>query len=264
MRGLLFLLLPACYLPVATGAPESATTVGAGHVGFSMNGEGPSLDLIAKNSNGSDDSYTSTYATSPAAAARLTLAIGLGDDTDLELAAEGQLMFYFIPVPTGASIGLRQHMVTTDTFDITLAARFGGVTSANDGNHDSGSSLNTDYSASAYYGALSAVVQARHGVFRPLASVNVMPFRISRSIQDEPVQRFTGAATSLTVAFMFVSDRVQFGPYATLTNFESEDFKGGFFPAGGLMLAFRPDRERVSPPPAAMGPPTSNLPPPAQ
>ncbi|HEX7702966.1 MAG TPA: hypothetical protein VF403_19645 [Kofleriaceae bacterium] len=38
---------PPCYLPVATGAPESASTVGAGHYGFSMNGEGPSLDLIA-------------------------------------------------------------------------------------------------------------------------------------------------------------------------------------------------------------------------
>jgi hypothetical protein len=244
MRALL-LLLPACYLPVATGAPESATTVGAGHVGFAMNAEGPSLDLIAKNHGSGDDSYTSTYGDSPAAAARLTLAIGLADNTDLEIAAEGQLMFYFIPLPTGASIGLRQHLVTTDAFDIALAARFGGVTSSNDGNHDTDSAFNTDYSASAYYGALSAVVQARHGVFRPLASVNVMPFRISRSIQDEPVQRFTGAATSLTVAFMFVGDRVQFGPYATLTNFESEEFKGGFFPAGGLMLAFRPDRERV-------------------
>jgi hypothetical protein len=247
MRALL-LLLSACYLPVATGAPESATTVGAGHYGFSMNGEGPSLDLIAKNTGSADDSYTSTYGSSPAAAARLTLAIGLGDDTDLELAAEGQLMFYFIPIPTGASIGLRQHLVTTDAFDIALAARVGGVTSANDGNNDKGSSLDTDYSASAYYGSVSAVVQARHGVFRPLASVNVMPFRISRSIQDEPVQRFSGAATALTVAFMFVGDRVQFGPYATVTNFESEDFKGGFFPAGGLMLAFRPDRERVPQP----------------
>jgi len=75
-----------------------------------------------------------------------------------------------------------------------------------------------------------------------------MPFRISRSIQHDPVQRFVGAATSLTFAFMFVGDHIQLGPYATLTNFESQQFKGGFFPAGGLMLAIRPDRDRVRPP----------------
>ena len=148
MRGLVLLLLPACFLPVATGAPESATTVGAGHVGFAFNGEAPSLDLIAQNRNGSnaDTSYTSTYAASPAAAMRLTLAIGLGDDTDLELAAEGQLWFYFLPLPTGASIGLRQHVIQSDTFDVAVAARVGGVSSSSSGNqNNSGSVLNTDY-----------------------------------------------------------------------------------------------------------------------
>jgi hypothetical protein len=232
-------------LPVATGAPESATTVGRGHVGVSVNGEAPSLDLIAKNGSGNTDDYTSTYGESPSAAMRFTLAYGIGEDTDIEVAAEGQLWFFFLPLPTGASIGLRQHIMQSDLFDVAIAARFGGVSTGS--TQVNGMDVATADEASAYYGSFSGVVQVRHGFLRPLASLNIMPFKITRGIENDPIQRFYGAATSLTFGLMLVGDHVQFGPYATLTNFESQQFKGGFFPSGGLMLAFRPDRDRKPP-----------------
>lgn len=249
MKQLALLFLPACFLPVATGAPEPATTVGRGNVGFSLHGEAPTLDLVAKN-RGSDDppptDYTSSYGEAPAAAARLTLAYGLGDDTDVELAFEGQLWFYFFPLPTGASLGLRQHIDGGDMFDIALAARVGGVTTGS----TKSDAMNTavEDEASAIYGAVQAAIQVKHGFVRPLLALNVMPFKITRGIHDQPIQRFYGAATSTTFVLMFVGNHVQFGPYATLTNFESETFKGGFFPSFGLMLAFRPDRNAPKPP----------------
>jgi hypothetical protein len=248
MRRLALALLPACYLPVATGAPESATTVGQGHLGVSINGEAPTLDLIANDtgSGSGDFDYTSSYGEAPAAAMRLTLAYGLGDNTDLEVAAEGQLWFYFLPLPTGASIGLRQHFDGGDLFDIALAARVGGVSSGSTQVNDMDVASRDD--ASAIYGALSGVIQTKNGFVRPLLSLQVMPFKVTRAVEGNPIQKFLGAATSTTLALMFVGDRVQFGPYVAFTNFESQQFKGGFFPSGGLMLAFRPDRNRPKPP----------------
>jgi len=248
MRRLALALLPACYLPVATGAPESATTVGRGHLGVSLSGEAPTLDLIANNSGSgsADTDYTSSYGEAPAAAMRFTLSYGLAENTDVEIAAEGQLWYFFLPLPTGASIGLRQHLEGSDMFDIALAARFGGVSSGS--TQVNGMDVATSDDASAIYGALSGVVQVKNGFFRPLVSLQVMPFKVTRAIEGSPIQRFYGAATSATLALMLVGDSVQFGPYATFTNFESQQFKGGFFPSGGLMLAFRPDRNKPKPP----------------
>src|SRR3954468_18104410 len=112
MRLLALLFLPACFLPVATGAPEPATTVGKGNVGVALTGEAPTLDLVADNKDSSapDTDYTSSYGEAPAAALRATIAYGLGENTDVELAIEGQLWFFFLPLPTGASLGLRHHL----------------------------------------------------------------------------------------------------------------------------------------------------------
>ncbi|MEP6863323.1 MAG: hypothetical protein ABJE66_22045 [Deltaproteobacteria bacterium] len=248
MRRLALALLPACYLPVATGAPEPATTVGGGHLGVSLSGEAPTLDLIANNtgSGSGNYDYTSSYGEAPAAAMRITLAYGLGDHTDLEVAAEGQLWLFFLPVPTGASIGLRQHFDGGDLFDIALAGRFGGVSSGS--TQVNGMDVATRDDASAVYGAVSGVIQVKNGLVRPLVSLQLMPFKVTRAVEGAPIQRFYGAASSATFALMFVGNSVQVGPYATFTNFESQQFKGGFFESGGLMLAFRPDRNRPKPP----------------
>src|SRR5262249_50236422 len=67
MKILSLVLLAGCILPVSTGAPMPATTVGQGKVGFAMSGEAPVLDLIANNKDATNNDYTSTYGESPAA-----------------------------------------------------------------------------------------------------------------------------------------------------------------------------------------------------
>lgn len=254
MRVLALLLLGGCFLPIATGASEPATTVGRGKAGVALNGELPTIDLIAKKDGSTPTNYTDTYGQSPAAAARLTLAYGLTDDTDIEVAAEGELWFFFFPIPTGGSIGLRHHIDTGDAFDVALAGRIGGVSAGLDYTDNSGQTEKNE--ASAEYAAVQAIVQLKRGPVRPLASLNLMPFHIKRSPGSDPEQKFTGLASSVTFGLMLVSPIGQFGPYITLTNYESQDFSGGFFASGGVMLAFRPDRNRhIEPPPPAYTPP---------
>jgi hypothetical protein len=243
MKYVLLALLPGCFLPVATGAPESATTVGKGNLGLSLSAEAPTIDLIAqKNENGVND-YTDTYGESPAAAMRATLSYGITDTTDIEVAAEGQLWFFFLPLPTGGSIGFRQHLDAGDTFDAAIAARVGGVSSGSVSADSMGNSTSDD--ASAYYGALSGVMETRHGWLRPLLSLQLMPFSIKRGISGEPIQHFKGLTSSATFALMLVGRHVQFGPYVTGTNFESQEFAGAWLGSFGLMLAIRPDRDSV-------------------
>ena len=259
--------LSGCILPVSTGAPLPATTVGQGKVGVAIAGEAPVLDLIANNKNPdpNQNDYVSTYGESPAAAATLTFAYGLGDDTDFEIAGEGALSYGVLPLPTGASIGMRQHLVATDSVDLAIAGRIGGVTTGTTRYDSNGNAVND--AASAYYGAVQGVIQVHSGSFRPLAAINLMPFHISRSPQGYPVQRFTGFASSATVGLMFVRPRVELGPYITVTDFESQTFSGGRFVSGGLMIALR--RDRSLPPPQQLitpmpyyGPPAAPLPPP--
>jgi hypothetical protein len=256
MRILALFLLGGCFLPVATGAPEPATTVGRGKLGAALTGEAPTLDLIAKKNGSSPAEYTDTYGESPAAAMRFTLSYGITDNTDIEAAAEGELWFYFFPLPTGGSIGFRHHIDTGDDFDVAIAGRVGGVSAGLDYTDGDGNSEKNE--ATAEYGAAQGVIQLKHGPIRPLFSVSLMPFHVKRTPGDDPVQKFTGFASSATLGLMFVGRYAQFGPYITVTNFESQEFSGGFFTSGGVMLAFRPDRSRPKEPP----PPPPYTPPP--
>jgi hypothetical protein len=241
MKLLLLALLPGCFLPVATGAPEPATTVGKGNFGFSLSAEAPTIDLVAQKDDAKD--YTDTYGESPAAAMRATLSYGITGSTDIEVAAEGQLWFFVVPIPTGGSIGFRQHLDAGDTFDAAIAARVGGVSSGTVSSDGMGNSASD--AASAYYGALSGVIETRHGWIRPLLSLQLMPFSIKRGISGEPIERFKGLTSSATFALMLVGQHVQFGPYVTGTNFESQEFAGAWLGSFGLMLAIRPDRDSV-------------------
>ena len=259
MRCLALLFLGGCFLPVATGAPEPATTVGHGHAGVALSGEAPTLDLIAKKNGSTPSDYTDTYGQSPAAAMRFTLSYGITDDTDVEVAAEGELWLFFFPLPTGGSIGLRHHVDTGDNFDVAFAGRVGGVSAGLDYTDTNGSTTKNE--ASAEYAAIQGVIQLKHGPIRPLASLNLMPFHVKRTPGNDPVQKFTGIASSITFGVMLTSRIAEFGPYVTVTNFESEQFSGGFFASGGLMLAFRPDRNRHVEPPAYAPPPYAAPPP---
>ncbi|HWO24030.1 MAG TPA: hypothetical protein VNO30_35050 [Kofleriaceae bacterium] len=224
-------LAAGCILPVATGTPMPATTVGKGNFGIAMTGEAPVLDLIA---DSADESFEELHGVAPAAALTTTVSVGLGESTDLEVSAEGALYYFLLPMPTGGAIGVRQHLTAAELFDFAVAARFGGVSSFSDG----------DDSASAVYGAVQGVAQLRRGFVRPLASLNLMPFRIRRGASEPEAFTSRGLASSATFGVMFVSDSVQFGPFVTVTSFEGERLGGAFFGSGGLMLAIRPDRNR--------------------
>lgn len=262
MKYLALLLLGGCILPVSTGAPLPATTVGQGKVGFALSGEAPTLDLISDQDNkqaGNSDAVA--YGAAPAAAATLTFSYGLTEDTDLEVSGEGALYFFIVPIPTGGSIGVRQHFDMGDSFDFGLAARFGHVGSTatitdNNGNESSSG-------ARANYGAIQAIVQSKTGVMRPMLAVNFMPATISRSPSDSDPFNFKGLASSVTLGLQFVGSHALVEPYLTATNFYSDRFdNSGFFVSGGILFAARADRNRpkldvnTMPPPGSYDPAT--------
>jgi hypothetical protein len=245
-----------CILPISTGAPLPATTVGAGRFGGAISAEAPVLNLIANGTGPSD-----WQAEAPAAAMTFTLSYGLGDSTDLEVAGEGALYYFILPLPTGGSIGLRQHIAASDLFDFALAAKVGTVGGSASTDDSSGSSTST--SASANYTAIQGVLQVRHGWARPMAAISVMPARIKRDPSDASATTFAGLASSLTLGVMATFSAVQLGPYFTVTNFASERYDNGWISSGGLMLAVRPDRNARRRAPALPETPSYGPPPPA-
>lgn len=250
-----------CILPVSTGAPLPATTVGRGNWGAAVSGEAPTLDLIADNEDNGDAPDTSAiaYGAAPAASLTFTLSYGLGDNTDLEVAGEGALYYFILPLPTGGSIGLRHHFDAGGAFDLALAARIGHVGSTATSTDSDGNE--TESSASANYGAFQLVLQTKRGVVRPLLALNLMPARIERDPSDEDPFHFKGLASSVTGGLMFVGKHALIGPYLTATNFYSDRFdNSGWFVSGGLAFAIRPDRNRQPPPPYAPPPPMMPVP----
>jgi hypothetical protein len=253
-----------CILPVSTGAPMPATTVSKGKIGVAISGEAPVLDLVAD----SDNSSTTTgdpikYGAAPAMAGTLTLSYGLTNDLDIEVGAEGAFYYFILPMPTGASIGLRQHFAA-GAFDIGVAARVAHVGNSSTTTVN-GEEIQSD-GASATYGAFQGIVQYGEGSIRPLAALNFMPAKINRYFDDgTPNLHYRGYATSITVGAMFVGRNIQAGPYITGTNFYSNRFdNAGWFASGGVIFAFRPDRHRKPDPPEVLvpEPPPYGYPPP--
>ncbi len=255
----LCLFAAGCILPVSTGAPMPATTVGKGRIGGAISGEAPTLDLIADNDDNADANTAIAYGAAPAASMTLTLSYGLGEDTDLEVAGEGALYFFIFPLPTGGSIGLRQHIDAGDSFDLAVAARAGHVGSTATVTDDSGNE--TESGASANYGAFQVALQYKHGVVRPLLALNIMPAKITRDPSDEAPFSFKGLASSITAGLLFTGKHAVVGPYLTATNFYSDRFdNSGWFVSGGLTFAIRPDRNRPKlPPPPAYAPPAPGM-----
>jgi hypothetical protein len=247
-----------CILPIATGTPQAATTVGKGKFGFAIAEEGPVLNAVAA------DNGNINTAVAPAGTGTATLSLGLGDDTDIELSADVALYFFILPLPTGGSAGIRQHLFRGDNYDVAVAARIGGA-SAEAESTDSQGKTTTD-SASAKYASLSAVVQGHYGKVRPLVSANLMPMQITYN------GTYNGLSASATLGLMFQLGPMQVGPYVTGTMFQSDVFTSNFFPSGGLMMAYHPDRynqpaappaQQYAPPPVyAPAPPPVYVPPP--
>lgn len=222
--------LAGCYLPVATGTPQPATTIGTGRVAAGFAGEAPTLDLTA----GTTD-FNDSYAEAPAAAGRFEVAYGLRERTDVEASLEMSLYFYVAPLPIGGSIGIRQWLVTRRNLDVAAAARIGGVRVATE---DSGGRKD---SASAETAQLSLAAQGAWGAFRPLASIAGIGARMTRVV-DGVATDFNGIAGSVTLGAMFQLGSIQLGPYIVGTYFTSDEFSGRAMVAGGVAISYRPDR----------------------
>lgn len=233
-----------CILPVATGTPQGATTAGRGRATFSVAGEMPTVDLLA------DDPYD----IAPAAAGTITAGYGVTERTDVEVAAEASLYWFVMPIPTGASVGVRHHLVAREQFDVGIAGRIGGVT-VDDGD---------DGSASAVYGAASITAQAALGPFRPLVSGQLMPTRITQALGTDRDGTSSGLVTSATLGLMFQVRDIQVGPYLTGTAFSSDAVARNTLVSGGVAFAYRPDRHAsrpvAAPAPAAFGGPGAQPP----
>lgn len=230
--------LGGCFLPVATGAPQPATTVGRGRWGGGLHAEAPAVNLLAKDSQ----------EFSPAAAGVATVALGITEHTDLEASLEGALYLFFLPLPTGGSLGLRQHLVEGDSFDLALAARAGWVGVSGDSN-------GAPEEASSTYGAVSLAAQGRSGAFRPLASVQAMAARITQRLGESDDGTFDGAIVSGTLAALFSAGALQIGPYLTASYLTSDRLDQQGLVSVGLALWGRRDRPRAAAAGAAPGSP---------
>jgi hypothetical protein len=229
------LLLGACFLPIATGAPQPATTVGKGSVGVGFYEEAPTLNLTA-------DEESLANAVAPAAAAVATVSYGLAEHTDVEASLEVAAYLFLLPLPVGGSVGLRHHAHAGGKLDVGLGVRVGGVAVGGD-SKDSDGNTQTD-KASAIYAAASATLQGAYGRFRPLVALQAMPLRISRELSGQADQSFTGLASSATLGLMFQLGALQLGPYGSATFFKSADYGGAGFFSLGLALGFRRDTRR--------------------
>jgi hypothetical protein len=232
-RSICLLALAGCYLPVATGTPQPATTVGAGKFGVGFSGEAPTLDLTAGTSD-----FNDSYAEAPAAAGKIEGAYGVAEHTDVEASLEMSLYYFIVPMPVGGSIGVRQQLIDGARFDLSGAARIGAVRV---GGEDS---QGREDSASAELAQLSVTAQQTLGALRPLISIAGMGARMTRNVEGV-AQDFNGFAGSITGGVMLQVGSVQFGPYVTGTYFTSEASTGSsrsggrMIASGGLSIQYR-------------------------
>ena len=162
-------------LPVGDGRADAGDHGRSRQPRVALSGEAPTLDLIANN-EGSSPTGNDT--------GQLRRSARRGRDAydelwhhrqhRLEIAAEGELWFFFLPIPTGGSIGLRQHFDAGDSFDFAIAAKVGSVRLRRTSSRPP-AARKKESSARATYGVISAVMQSKRGPIRPLAAVSFMP-----------------------------------------------------------------------------------------
>jgi hypothetical protein len=240
--GALLALATGCALPATVGAPLPATTVGKGNIGTAFHGEMPVLNVVADTKPASKD-YQEQLNTPTL---RAEASLGVTDSTDLE----AEVDFFSLVAPTGASIGVRQHVLGTDAIDLALAGRGGAIsnlTKTDTGPCNLGLDLPPPLAASAWFGSAQVTGEAHGGSVRPLLALSATEFRITRDVllpntRTAVTTRYWGFAPSATLAVWLVRERIQLAPYVALTRFSSDTFAGGWLVTGGLSVAFRRDR----------------------
>lgn len=222
-----------CALPLSTAAPQSATTVGKGHGGVVAYAETPVVDLLANQQTPKDKVFADVHT------ATIQASIGLSDDLDLEMSADG--VFYVVPVPLGGSVGARYQVARTKHVDIALAGRVGAIST---GFSDSGASDDSCTSACAYaiYGAVTTAAQLQgRGWFKPIVSFSALPARvINKEAVTEAKGKFNALAISATLGLTIDLGRIEVTPFlnaATVRIASAGD--PGTIVGGGIAFAIR-------------------------
>jgi hypothetical protein len=231
-------------LAIRPGAPLGATTVGRGKFGLAFIGEGPPIQPNPDEQKSSDSSTTYRLGQLSGVVTSVSLAIGITDDTDIELSADGAAL-----VPFGGSLGVRHHVGVSELFDFAIAVQVGGVWS-------SGIFTTDATQDTAVYEAVEGVAQLRRGPVRPLLALELMPFEAADGEQGDGFDHVNGLMSSLTLGVDLPYGIAHLEPYVSLSGAatDSKHVEGGVFVTGGLMLSFRPERN-AQPPPAYAPPP---------
>ena len=244
-------LLAGCFLPIATGAPQPARTVGKGKWAFNFSSELPTLNLIAddRDTSGSEPGQESQPddLVAPANSMNLGASVGLTNHIDLELNVEGAMLFFIVPFPLGVSGGVRAHVIHNDYIDLGVAARVGylGLT-VSDVGADSTDDSDEDH-ADATYGALSAVLQLNpNGIARPGIAIQEMPASIDLDLAGEEPSTFRGVASSVTILCEFATARLSITPFITFTTFDSDKLDPARFVSGGISFSRRENQRAQS------------------
>lgn len=249
-----------CFLPISTAAPQPARTVGRHEWGWSFSSEIPTLNLIAKNDTSTDSSGDLNSLEAPANSMNFGLAFGLTNHIDLEANVEGAMMAFVIPLPLGASAGLRAHLVHNDIFDLALASRVGHLGLTDSTSSSSSSSDDTDHADATYF-TVSGVIQFNPaGSVRPSFALQTMPAYIDVDLSNQAPRSYKGAASSLTFAIEFVASSVSIIPFLAVTSFDSPDIDSARFVSGGIAFQHRPNWKTPPAPPVPPPPPPQVVP----
>lgn len=233
LLALLALGLTGCILPLSTAAPQSATTVGKGRFGATLYAEAPTVDLLAAEDDPGKDLAN---ALAPSPTMSLQVAYGLTDRLDLEVAADGTLLYFVVPAPLGGSAGARYQILRNERVALAAAGRVGRVSATAEWDGE-------DIGGSALYGGLTVAAQAfPRGVVRPGLAISYLPISIAYEHDGGETDRFTAHVASLTASLTFAAGGLELAPFGNVAFLSSDYLDGRFLATGGLSIALRPRR----------------------
>jgi hypothetical protein len=250
MRALLLALtslLAGCFLPMATGAPETARTVGSGNFGASFHAEVPTLNLTAEE----DDLAEATadhVAIAPAGALSLGVQYGVSDSVDLELRLDGALYYFLVPIPLGGQLGARITLLDQPGLALALAGRVGflGFSSSSDDDGDGTADGEADR-ASATFATIALTFELGSGFARPAFTLSATPANVSVDLAGEAEKDYRAVATTGTVSLHMGRGPLTFTPFLALTYFSSPSIDSQGFVSGGVAFYWGHPAERPQP-----------------
>ncbi len=180
-----------CILPLMTGSPHSATTVGKGQFGVTGWAEWPGINLAASNRGSGGTSLN------PFPGGVLEGAFGVREDLDVEVGVEGMLYLFILPLPTGLRGGPRWQFLDTEHLAGAAAAHVGYANFTASSQDSSTTTLRTSISALNF--GVSATLQfIGIPVFNPSISLAVFPSHVwyANTRNSLPIEETTFSTVS--------------------------------------------------------------------